>query len=446
MKGDFTRTTFDSSKHFSRVLIQQGRVQLDADWNEQTSILFHYLRTLATDLAGPHWGPKDNLGFEISNNEEGSFNVGPGHYYVKGILCENEQTTDYRDQPGYPFPDDPIPGSGSRDKYLVYLDVWEQPVTYIEDSRIREVALGGPDTALRAKVIWQVRLKRVGTNGISAGNAKNVYDNFLKELEEEHQPGTGLLKARAGGTAPTNIDTACIIPPEARYRGPENQLYRVEIHEGSPANQVTFKWSRDNAGMVYPIRSMAGNRATLEHLGRDEHSSLHIGDYVEIEDDDYVLGGHPRPLGKVIDVNRVDMQVTLELPKGKGFSYEEDSAIHPRLRRWDSDLAPVKEGTGAGFWLELEDGIQIQFQPPDEGADDHYYQRGDYWLIPARTVTGNIEWPQIEDAQGQLGPEARPPAGVKHYYAPLWIIWISSEGVEDVQANDCRRKLSQLWE
>lgn len=445
MKGDFSRTTFDSSKHFSRVVMQQGRVQLDADWNEQTSILFHYLRTLATDLVGPHWGPEDNLGFEIISNEDGSFNIGAGHYYVKGILCENEEVIDYRDQSGYPFPDDPIPGSDPRDKYLVYLDVWERPVTYIEDGQIREVALGGPDTALRAKVLWQVRLKRVGSQGIAANTAKNNYNEFLEALEAELQPGTGLLKARAGGVAPTNIDTACIIPPEARYRGPENQLYRVEIHKKGNVNQATFKWSRNNAAMVYPIQRMDGSLVTLEHLGRDERSSLYVGDFVEIEDDNYVLGDDPRPLGKVIDVNRVDMQVTLELPEGEGFSYEEDSALHPRLRRWDSGLVSVEEGTGEGAWLELEDGIQIQFQPPDEGADDHYYQRGDYWLIPARTVTGNIEWPQVEDAQGHLGPGAWPPNGVKHYYAPLWIIWISNDGVEADSGNDCRRKLPQLW-
>ena len=47
MKGDFTRDTFDASNHFTRVLMQQGRVQLDADWNEQTAILLHYLQSLA---------------------------------------------------------------------------------------------------------------------------------------------------------------------------------------------------------------------------------------------------------------------------------------------------------------------------------------------------------------------------------------------------------------
>ncbi|MFX8500613.1 DUF6519 domain-containing protein, partial [Acinetobacter baumannii] len=52
MKGDFTRITFDPANHFSRVLLQQGRVTLDADANEQASILLHYLQTLARDLIG----------------------------------------------------------------------------------------------------------------------------------------------------------------------------------------------------------------------------------------------------------------------------------------------------------------------------------------------------------------------------------------------------------
>ena len=30
MKGDFTRNTFDPTKHYSQVLMQQGRVQLDS--------------------------------------------------------------------------------------------------------------------------------------------------------------------------------------------------------------------------------------------------------------------------------------------------------------------------------------------------------------------------------------------------------------------------------
>ena len=39
MKADLTRDTFHPLKHYSRVLMQQGRVQLDADMNEQAAIL-----------------------------------------------------------------------------------------------------------------------------------------------------------------------------------------------------------------------------------------------------------------------------------------------------------------------------------------------------------------------------------------------------------------------
>ena len=42
MKGDFTRLTFQPEKHYSSVRLQQGRVQLDADWNEQADIALLY--------------------------------------------------------------------------------------------------------------------------------------------------------------------------------------------------------------------------------------------------------------------------------------------------------------------------------------------------------------------------------------------------------------------
>jgi len=38
MKGDFSRNTFRPGSHYSGVLMQQGRVLLDSDWNEQVAI------------------------------------------------------------------------------------------------------------------------------------------------------------------------------------------------------------------------------------------------------------------------------------------------------------------------------------------------------------------------------------------------------------------------
>src|SRR5262245_13779398 len=132
MNGDLSRVTFDPLRHFTRVVMQQGRVQLDADWNEQVAILLHYLQSLAADLIGPHGGPDDlfsnpgqragiirrNCGFAIlsaktaaeidaiplltdaervalknslAKNGSVGLAISAGHYYVDGRLCENEK-------------------------------------------------------------------------------------------------------------------------------------------------------------------------------------------------------------------------------------------------------------------------------------------------------------------------------------------------------------------
>src|SRR5258706_10879396 len=176
MKGDFTRVTFDKARHFSRVLMQQGRVQLDADWNEQAAILLHYLQALPADLIGPFGGPDQNCGFIIAE-KDADFTIGTGHYYVDGILCENDQSDlTYFSQADYPLPpNSKLPGK----THLVYLDVWERHITSLEDGRIREVALGGADTATRAKVVWQVRVTEKQPDGkdIPAGISR---DDLLK--------------------------------------------------------------------------------------------------------------------------------------------------------------------------------------------------------------------------------------------------------------------------
>src|SRR5438128_1850866 len=141
MKSDITRDTFRKTKHFSRVISQQGRVTLDADTNEQTSILLYYLRTLATDLIGPYGAPIIRPGFNLVLDPDGLL-ITPGRYYVDGILVENDGVCFYTDQPYYAAPaDDPLAKTISLNadaSYWVYLDVWERHVTSLEDDSIRE--------------------------------------------------------------------------------------------------------------------------------------------------------------------------------------------------------------------------------------------------------------------------------------------------------------------
>ena len=464
-RGDFTRDTYNKSKHFLRVLMQQGRVQLDADFNEQISILLDRLQTLTKDVLGLHGGPDDNCGFEVIatveqinniNNlndkqkdelkkrlQKQGFLIGKGNYYVEGILCENEDFTTYSQQPEFTptleVDTEKLQKNGGT--YLAYLDVWERHITHIEDDNeinvsICEVALGGADTATRSKLIWQVKLKELKDNQDIEKIKQQITTNntdFLNFIGEELlKPGKGKIRSRATKSSSTSVNEPCIIPFNSNYRGAENQLYRVEIFAVSQSNgneQISFVWSRDNSSVVFPIVEVATNSSTItlicEHLYRDSRYCLTEGDWVEIIDDDYVLQESIRKLLKVDKIDTIDNQVTLT---GDGGYKALPKEKHPLLRRWESIERDVKLST----WIPLEDGIEVQFEKK-EGV----YQVGDYWLIPVRTATRDVEWPKIRSGN-QLVPEALTPHGIAHHYAPLAIISGTSE---KVTVDDCRNKI-----
>src|SRR5262245_2063074 len=66
MRGDFSRVTFRPENHFSGVLLQQGRVQLDAEFNEHVAIEAHRDRETTRDVIGPSGAPLDGGGFAVS--------------------------------------------------------------------------------------------------------------------------------------------------------------------------------------------------------------------------------------------------------------------------------------------------------------------------------------------------------------------------------------------
>jgi hypothetical protein len=477
MIGDITRDSFDPYLHYSRVVMQQGRVQLDADWNEQVAITERYLRTLTADLIGPFGGPKDDCGFAVGTEravltgmtgkyglpldqarmdeigkrlDSGDFLIGPGRYYVDGHLVENDVPVTYGEQAGYPFDDETtlekVRGASS---FLIYLDVWERPVTGVENPALVEVALGGADTAIRAQLVWQVKVLR-GATAMSCSSTAM--------LERTRPP---FLRARA--SQPVQQPDACVIDPAARYRGAENQLYRVEIHRGGPARPAgattggaTFKWSRENGSVVFPVLDLAEDTgknettAELRTLGRDRRLGLASENWVEIVDDGYMLRGASEPLHVVERIDRDGLTAVLY---GLGpASTGHDTALHPLLRRWDHDasdpgtsdqgaLLVTEAADAAHGWIELEDGVQVQF--PVFAGEPNEYRTGDYWLIPARTATGDVIWPRRQVGD-QVEWEARPPNGVEHHYAPLAVASVDGNGSWTFVSPDCRKRFDPL--
>ena len=157
MKGDFTRLGFDRTKRFSRVLMQQGRVQLDRDWNEQQEIDLYVRRTAQFDGVATMATPALRAGFAIGLNTAGTdLTIGPGRLYANGLLCENDAPALFSQQSDAPLATGGLAGMTwptNLARYLVYLDVWERDVSAVEDPSITEPALNGPDTTTRSRVV-----------------------------------------------------------------------------------------------------------------------------------------------------------------------------------------------------------------------------------------------------------------------------------------------------
>jgi hypothetical protein len=101
--GDFTRITFRPERRYSGVRMQQGRMQVDADFNEEAQIRDHLERKRTTDVVGACGVPIDRPhrhrhhrkavggGFAIGHTRDRTdLTIAPGRMYVDGILCELE--------------------------------------------------------------------------------------------------------------------------------------------------------------------------------------------------------------------------------------------------------------------------------------------------------------------------------------------------------------------
>ena len=497
MKADISRQTFDSKRPYSGVVMQQGRVQLDSEWNEQQEIHQHRSQSDAREVIGPSGVPIGEggtaTGFEITA-QEGRLFIGGGRIYAGGVLVANE-SEDPLPHDEQPYPPDPgdLTGWIEEDEEaggelrlgLAYLDVWERHVTYFDDARIREVALGGPDTTTRKQTVWQVKVMALdveqegesddvdfladyarlrAVSEPSEGDAEELEEispraakilgdlcaRNEKELEKLEGPPTGKLSVRVREESGTS--GPCQIPPGGGYTRLENQLYRVEIHRSGNRATARFKWSRDNGSVVTGIEAIDVERReiTVRDTGRDEFLRFAPDQWVEVVDDRTELQGRARDLLQVADVDHARRIVVVrETPP----DFDDIGAFHPKLRRWD------QSGDGAtrnGVELddqELEnDGIELEFKPGQ-------YRAGDYWLIPARAATGDVEWPREDPEDPNSGPVALSPHGVRHSLCALAIVAaVSEEQDEEVDEDsedlnlllaalhDCRHAFPRLTE
>jgi hypothetical protein len=389
LKGDFTRFTHKPGNHFNRVYKQQGRAELDADFNEYVDLATDLTRTEAVDVIGQAGVPKGD-GFKVEVvNANTDLLIHKGHMYVDGILCVFEEDIHYSTQPG----DLPQPALSPvlNRKDLVYVHVMERHITWVEDSTLLEPALQGADTCTRVQTIAQIRVQP----GIAGGSTCGAVPNWPPPASG----GRLTSDTKSVGAAPN----PCVLPESGGFRGSENRLYRVEVHTGGSLATATFKWSGDNAAVLVPVEFIGEtHRVKAKTLGRDQVLGLKKGDWVELASDTTDRTPSPGTLAQIIDITSdLIVQLSKDISAHNG-------ETHPKLRRWDQASDEVSMANGAT--LDLEDGITVTFS----GSD---FQPGDAWMFTAR-IGSDLE---------KL--VAAPPSSILHHYAPLAIItWGADPG------------------
>jgi hypothetical protein len=454
--------------------MQQGRVQLDADWNEWLSELFRRTQAGTLDILGRAVYPATTpYAFQITASSSGGNNVltiGPGRMYVDGLLAENHGdpaaavwdpalaeisntpqpppatetgAIDYTAQPYMPQGTSLPAGNGP---FLAYLDVWVRPVDFLNDPNLIDKAVGVDSTG-RLQTAWQVKLLDLSTSDPGATCSSDI----------PGWPPSGSAGLLTTGTTPTPPSGPCCLTAGTAYTGMENQFYRVEIHQpgvpessavppaGPGSGIATFKLSRDNGSVVTGVTDISnvtnslGNPASqlaVQSLGRDQVLGFAPGNWIEIVDDSLEFAGLPGELHQIDTIDFSAKTITLA-NKLSGFSTgDTDPTRHTRIRRWDQS-GKVYEEDGKTVWWDIdaqgaadipvppsgtslivENGIIVSFDISSSGGS---FLTRDFWNFAARTADGSVE---ILDKA--------PPRGLHHHYTRLSIVTFPGS------ATDCR--------
>ena len=306
--------------------------------------------------------------------------------------------------------------------YLAVLKSTDLAVTALDDPALREVAFDGPDTAYRDRTIWQVQL--VSRDDLALLGYSND-ELTCPALANGLNPVTG---KRAMGAMRARAELSdlsagpCTLPPAAGYRSLDNLLYRVEIHHGDDEAGATYKWSRENAIHRTRYGEIDAGVLVVESVGRDDTTALKSGEWIEIRDQEMIYAEAPGFFAKIDEVigQRVSIAELLDPVTGVPLlsnSLPDTDKLPAQgfVTRWEGGK-PVMVDDATGGWVNLENGVQVRF-------GDGHYVTGDYWTIPARAVTGDVEWPR-NPATG--APLDQPAEGPRRDYAAL--AWLSHDG------------------
>jgi hypothetical protein len=416
--SDRARISYDPSRYWRGVISQQGRVTLEADWNEADAIAAQERREDLLDIVGPV-GTPDN-GYQIlpgaSGSPPGDLLIQEGTLYVGGERMVLDSNLDYADQPdwidtaGDPLWTKPIvPASGTTE--AIYLLLRAQEVGAVEDPALLDVALGGPDTAARWRILQ--RVVRTPTSASDCPGAMTALEEFWAAQGLELDPATLQLESQARLQVSFQEQPPSLCEPlgQGGYLGAQNQLIRVQV--ASVNNGVpTLVWGFDNASFLYRIAGPpvvdAGAGTTTVTLATAPVDSYHqpvqtqavevLMAAAQLTSSDYIAASTGVVTSVTVGYN-ADMQLVL------GTALDNDVVSSPLLflRVWQGTVTPSSPGP-----VELGDtGIQVTISNTAST-----YNVGDYWTFAVRPGTPTTVSPVYPE---RIQDTPQPPNG-----PPMW--------------------------
>lgn len=463
---DITRHRAAARFHYTGARMQQGRTLLESDWNEDALLAGEDRRLTLVDLIGAQGS--SNSGFNITNVRTVlpidsidmtpphiDFDLQPGSMFVGGLrLVLDPPGESFMGQADWlrhqlePLPPPPTVGQLAPNlpspqpltkilelapihRYdLVYLLAWEQPITAVEDSELRERALGGPDSSARIR-----RMRRVGVApNVGTDNLEDALAALVAgvNMTLDEQTAELLSNARLTVTplAPTG-ELPCGPPPPSGYVGHEDEAIRIELR-----GPKSITWGFGEAAPLYRVKvGVDGKHITFLNTPPDARRQPKSQQIVEI-----VPWGAKLPNGEKLAELRGELfrvaesydpaskVLVLADPVPSGWlqwtnAHQEhwnpkdgDDGGYFYLRMWDRGAdtsSPPLIDLGEGPVELGKTGLQISLEGSGEGAD--------YWVIAARRATPDVVVPwQLLTDEAPHGPRRfLAPLGMIRWEAPL---------------------------
>jgi hypothetical protein len=454
MGSDRARGSNDPRQQYRSVVMQQGRVTLEADWNESQQITGEEIRAEALDFVGPAGTPDDGYAIVLTDTPTQppyDFFVGAGTMYVGGMRAELLDQVQYSNQPDWQDygPEDPDWVSLSSlaqappTYEFIYLGLREQEVSAVEDPDLKDIALGGPDTAQRTRLLQRMaRVRSAGADCVSGLDAAEsqwaseglAFDPVTMRLQSA-------VRLSVGPADQLPAQTPCQPQAQGGYVDPDNQLIRVQISGIDPlTGDPKFVWGFDDASFLYRIQVDPTNAQNLLLQSPPVDSS------------------HQPVRLQAVEV----LRIAAELPNGgdvaalsgfvftldQNYSPEGQSVALPSSVSLPADYLGTGQSPSASLFLRVWQQ-EIVFTPGIPAAlgdtglavtiqsiGGQPFHLGDYWIFAVRPATPQMVYPE------RYWNILQPPEGPRIWACPLGVIaWSDAVGT---LVSDCRNPFDSL--